>query len=322
MPKFYPIFDSHLELFSWKQTKWKKLSKYLNKVTTDVQFQEAGPNKIKQGNVKMALFCINTALCYNWHLKNALKQIDSYKKLAHFDDCFKIVYSQKDFEQVLASNKIGMILYLENVKDIDKNLRHLDLLYNAGVRVIQIMWDEKNHFGGSHLQPRKGLTRYGSELVKRMEELNIIIDLAHSNEKTFFDILKIIKKPPIVSHCGFKSVTNHSRNISDTQLKTLAQKGGIAGIFLVPEYINNTKDRSYQAWIDHVKHGIKLVGPDYLGLGSDFGGMLGYVPKDLKHIGEIQKLAYALHKAGFQDSIIRKILFDNFLRFFKNYLPL
>lgn len=318
--KQYPIFDLHLELFSWKQVKWKKLSRYLNKVTHDVQFQEAGPNKIKQGNVKMALFCINTALSYNWHLKNALKQIDSYKKLVQFDDCFKIIYSRKDFEQVLASNKIGIILYLENVKDIDKNLRNVDILIKAGVRVIQIVWDEKNHFGGSHLQPKKGLTRHGRDLVKRIEELDIIVDLAHTNEKTFFDILKIIKKPPIVSHCGLKKVVNHSRNITDKQLKALAEKGGVAGIFLVPEYINNGNANSYKPWIENIKHGVKIVGPDYLALGSDFGGMLGYVPKDLKHIGEIQKLAHALHNAGFHDIIIRKILFDNLVKFFKDNL--
>ncbi len=321
MKKNYPIFDSHLELFSWKQVKWKKLSNYLNKVTSDVQFREAGPNKIKQGNVKMGLFCINTALSYNWHLKNSLKQINSYKKLATFDNNFKIIYSKQDFEDTLKSDKIGIILYLENVKDIDKNLHSIDILYKAGIRVIQIMWDEKNDFGGSHIQPRKGLTQYGHNLVKRMEELNITVDLAHTNERTFFDILKIIKKPPIISHCGLKKIVNHSRNISDKQLKALAEKQGVAGIFLVPEYINNGNNKSFRPWIENIKYGLKVVGANYLGLGSDFGGMLGYVPEELQHIGEIQKLAKALQKERISDKIIRKILFDNFIRIFRENLP-
>lgn len=318
-----PIFDAHLEMFSWRPDSSQSLEGYLKTTDPHVQQKEVNLTLLKRAGVRAGFFCINTALAGESDLDDALYQASCYREFVNKNkDDAALILSKEEFKQAMDSDKIGLMLYLENINNIDEELKNFRVLYSAGVRLIGLVWDRPSRIGGNHLEGTYGLSAVGKKLIEAMNEKGVIVDLAHTNERTFFEVLEATKKPPVVSHAGCRDVANLSRNISNEQLKAIAQKGGVVGIFLVPEYLNSEGLRkTHSVWYEHVKCAFKYAGSDSVGLGSDFGGMLGHTFEDLSNAGQLSKLYRGLKKHGFTDKEARKILFDNFARLSREVLP-
>jgi membrane dipeptidase len=158
------------------------------------------------------------------------------------------------------------------------------------------------------------LPRLGYELVEQMESAGLIVDLAHVASRSFLDAVEHCRKPPIVSHTGFRSVKPMWRNISDYEAKRVAEKGGVLGVIFYPGFLTSSRDRSVECVVQNIRHLLHLVGDDFIALGSDFDGWVSSMPRDMRDVSELPRLTDRMLREGIPIDSIRKILGGNALR--------
>lgn len=239
-----------------------------------------------------------------------------YRLVKMFPEKFKIVRSSED---VLAAfrnkSKVNLLIAVEGC-DALQEVDELDLLYNLGVRSIQLTWNFDNKFAAScNSKKDYGLTGEGERLIERANELGIILDLAHSSKKSFKEAIEVSKLPVIVSHSGIRAIHNSPRNLDDEEIEMLRNSGGVFGIIFSRVLIGGDDLR------DLVKHLIYVrdeFGSEVLAIGSDYFGLIDDFPvRGLENIGLIQNLFEALRAQGFSEAELRGIAYENALRVMK-----
>ena len=191
------------------------------------------------------------------------------------------LYSPDEFDLIEASKKalaqidfkllvdFKLILGFEGLRNL-KSINDLDTLYKLGFRHAMLTWNEENDYAtGVKGNPERGLTEKGKDLIKKMEKLDMIIDLAHLNYQSFFDVLKLTNKNIIYSHGNIRSLCDHKRNLDDAQLKALKEADGLLGLTLVGSFISK-EDKSIDMFIKHIEYAINALGIDNVCLGLDF----------------------------------------------------
>ncbi len=230
----------------------------------------------------------------------------------------KIIKSREDLNSFLINRKkkeVGALLSIEGAHALEGNLDNLDLLYNAGYRIIGLAHFFDNEVGGSaHGEEKSGLTQFGKDLIKRMNDRNMIIDLSHSSEKVIDEVLELSTKPVIFTHTGVKGTCDSVRNLSDEQLKKIAAKGGLIGIGFWKEAICG-EDLFHIA--KAIGHAIKLMGAEHVALGSDFDGAITTVMDSSK----LYYLTEQLLQSGFSTSQVEMVMGKTALTFLQNNLP-
>lgn len=225
------------------------------------------------------------------------------------------IRSKADLEKLIEVRKtdkevIGAMLGIEGGHALEGTLENLDLVYEAGVRMIGPTHFFDNEFGGSaHGQSGEGLTDFGRKVISRMNELGIFIDLAHSSPAIVDDVLSLSTKPVIVSHTGIRAILDSQRNLSDKQIQKIAANGGIIGIAFFDMAVGTPELPNIIASIKHVRD---LVGIHYVALGSDYDGSVA-VPFDITGLPLIVE---GLMNAGFSEEEIRAVMGENVKRFF------
>jgi membrane dipeptidase len=206
-------------------------------------------------------------------------------------------------------------LGVEGAHALDGNLDNIDRLFAAGIRMMAPTHFFDNDIGGSaHGVEKGGLTDKGREMIRRMEEKKMIVDLAHASPRTIEDVLAIATRPVVVSHTGVKGTCDNTRNLSDEQLKAIAQTGGVIGIGFWDTAVCGTDARAIARAIRYTAN---LVGVDHVALGSDNDGAVT-APFDISGVVEITD---ALLQEGFSDEEIGKIMGRNTLRLLIENLP-
>jgi membrane dipeptidase len=279
--------------------------------------------RMKEGGVNGQLFAV-------WVDPNGMKKgeyvpfversLAALEKLAldAADDLW-LVRSPDEFRAVTASGRIAAIAAVEGGHAIEGDLANLDRFYKLGVRALTITWCNSNELadgGRDKNTPHNGLSPLGRQAIRRMNALGMLVDVSHCSEKAFFDILDTAQAPVIASHSGAAKVHQFAnRNLSDQQLKRLAQNGGMIGIVFLPAFLdpNEGKDATLADLITHIDHVCQLIGPNHVGLGSDFdgfeGGLIG-----LEDCSKMPSIADALRARNYPEPDITKILGTNFLR--------
>lgn len=158
------------------------------------------------------------------------------------------------------------------------------------------------------------LPKLGYTLIEEMEAAGLIVDLAHVASRSFLDAVEFCKRPPIVSHTGFRSIKPMWRNISDYEAKRVAEKGGVMGVIFYPGYLTRTRDRSLEIVMENIRHLRGLVGDDSIALGSDFDGWVASMPRELRDVSQLPRLTDRMLREGIPIDSIRKILGGNALR--------
>jgi microsomal dipeptidase-like Zn-dependent dipeptidase len=210
---------------------------------------------------------------------------------------------------------VGGFLGLEGAHALEGETANLDRLYDAGFRMIGMAHFFDNEMAGSaHGVDKYGLTDKGRELTRRMEEKRVFIDLAHASPKTIDDVLRIATRPVIVSHTGVKGTCDNRRNLSDDQLKAIANNGGIVGIGFWETAVCG---RDAAAIAKAIRHAANIIGVDHVALGSDYDGAIE-APFDATGMVQITD---ALLRAGFNEDEVRKIMGENVIRLLQSYLP-
>jgi membrane dipeptidase len=163
------------------------------------------------------------------------------------------------------------------------------------------------------------LTALGRKVVREMNRLSMIVDLAHINEKGFYDTLKVSSKPVIVSHANARAICDHPRNLSDDQLRALRDASGVIGLSFCPDFVDK-KRATIERLLDHFVHVAEVAGVNHLGFGSDFDGIEAVIP-GLEDVTAMPTLVNGLAARGFSHCEIEKITSKNFLRIVNDILP-
>ena len=231
-----------------------------------------------------------------------------------------ILKSRRDLTDFLERRKseqgiVAGFLAIEGAHALGGEVENLNRLFDAGFRMIGIAHFFDNEMGGSaHGITKGGLTPKGRELLRRMEEKGVLVDLAHASSQVIIDVLGMSTRPVIVSHTGVKGTCNNSRNLSDEQLRGIARTGGVVGIGYWDTFVCG---RDAASIAKAIRYTVDLLGIDHVALGSDFDGSVE-VPFDTTGIVQITD---ALLQDKFSEAEIRKIMGENVVKLLQSYLP-
>lgn len=271
--------------------------------------------KMREGGIDAAFFAIDVTLA----LKNRLTYaLDGFGCLLNDIDRNEaevtIVRRAEDILRARENGDLAIILAVEHADCVERSLNVLRMLHEVGVRSIGLTHNVSSWAADGCLESRDGvgLTRFGVHLVKEMNRLGILVDLAHVSPSAFFHALEVSSRPVIFSHGNARALCDHPRNLSDDQLKALAQNGGVIGMSYVPSFIDD-RSPSLERLLDHIDHIADVAGIQVVGLGSDFdgGGTL------LRDATETPRITEGLLKRGYGEGDIRKVLGDNTYRVFE-----
>lgn len=226
--------------------------------------------------------------------------------------------TSKDVRDLFYNGKKAFFAVVENAYGLGGKIENVKKLADMGVVYMTLCHSSDNDVCNSSSKtadPNKGLTEFGRKVVEEMNRYGIIVDLSHTSPGTFWDVYKYSKAPFICSHSGAKAVWDHNRNITDDQLRALAEKNGVIQVYIVPDFMDVKSkwgEVSIDHFMDHLLHCIEVAGIDHVGIGSDFdGGGGGW---GMNGDNDVINITMRLIEHGFSDSDIRKIWGENFLR--------
>ena len=233
-----------------------------------------------------------------------------------------------DLDTALSPGRRGLLLSIEGMEPLGYDPGLIDVFCSLGVRMASLTWNRRNPFAdGVAEAPAGGLSAIGRSLVERMAELPIAFDLAHANEGTFFEVLERTgDRPVLVSHALCRALQDIPRNLSDEQLRLLAERDGVVGLMALP-FVVHDSEWTIPRLIDHVDHLAQTVGVRHICLGGDFARQLersgAFGAAAMTAATEIEGLAgpedyprliEALSDRGYRDDDLRAIASDNLLR--------
>ena len=271
--------------------------------------------------------------------EDALLFMASYSAfLNRMSNDFTRISTTKDMESAKKDGKIGVILGLQNA-DQFRTPDDVKLFYGLGMRCAQLTYNTQNMIGsGSTERVDGGVTDFGAEIIKKMNEIGMLVDVSHSGDRTTLDAIDLSAKPIAITHSNCRALNNHPRLKTDEAIRNLAAKDGVIGITGVRMFVRDREPTTIDHFVDHIDHVIKLVGVEHVGIGSD-SDLNGYddLPEDMqKKLRESYKSSYAfrekidiegldhprkvfdlteaLIRRGYSDSNIEAILGGNFKR--------
>lgn len=260
------------------------------------------------------------------------------------------VFSADDIRDAKESGRVGVVYGFQNTEMFGADAERVDIFADLGVRVVQLTYNLRNRVGdGALVEENLGLSDFGREVVAKLNERRLLIDLSHSGEKATMDALAASTAPIAITHTGCAALTPHPRNKTDAELRGVAEKGGVVGIYWMP-YLTPGRQHLAADIVAHIEHAISVCGEDHVGLGTD-GSVTGIddmdaykerLRKDIenrreKGVGapgetaditlavpdlmgaeQFRKLAALLAARGHGEARIAKILGGNFMRLFED----
>ncbi len=254
-------------------------------------------------------------------LKRCLHLLEAYYRVAkECPDGLTTVYNWAEFLGVIVSEKIAALLLVEGGEALEGELAVLHKLFLMGIRGLGLTWNAENELAGAAMEGPggRGLTRFGRKVVKEMNKLGMIIDLSHISRRGFYDVLERSGAPVIVSHANVAALCNHPRNLTDEQMKALKDNNGVLGMSFYPPFIDQQKS-DLDRLLDHFAYAAEIMGVDNIGIGSDFDG-IDIVLEELRDVSFLPHLVAGLHRRGFAEEEVDKILFKNFMRVVKEIM--
>ena len=262
-------------------------------------------------------------------LHKALNQVSAlYAEIDESPDELMFCKSYEDILEAKHTGKVGIMLSFEGVEPLYQDISLLRVFYELGVRFVGLTWSRRNfaadgcHFTMEEEDRGGGLTQFGEALVKEAERLGMLLDITHINDRGFKDVFRFAEGPIIASHSNSREVAKTPRNLTDEQLKKIAERGGVAGINILSRIASGKAgEGDIDLIADHVEHMKQTVGVDYIGLGLDCCDMLRkyFPPSDdesfdiLKH-QNLQDLTKKLLERDFEKEEIMKIYGGNWLK--------
>jgi membrane dipeptidase len=247
----------------------------------------------------------------------------------HSQGKVKICLSGSDLEKSFQERSLSVLMHIEGAECIDDNFYNLEALYRSGLRSLGPVWSRPTIFGEGvpfafphSPDTGKGLTNKGIELIKLCNDLKIIVDNSHLNEKGFWDIAKYSHNPLVATHSNAHQLCPHTRNLTNKQLDAIKETKGMVGVNFAPAFLRSDgkmiAETNIQIVVDHFKYFIDYLGEDCVGLGSDFDGAM--MPQDLSSVLGMKKLINLMMDQGFDDQLMNKLCHQNWIGLAKRIL--
>ncbi len=255
-------------------------------------------------------------------LAYCLRLLDSYyRTMQHCPDELQTIYTVTDLKNTLNSSKIAALLSVEGGEALEGELAVLPMLFRLGIRSIGLTWNQQNQLatGIGEDSLEAGLTTFGKQVIREMNSLGMLVDLAHINRQGFFDVLKISSAPVVVSHANARAICDHPRNLADDQLRALRDINGVIGMSCCPDFVDPSH-ATIDKLLDHFVHVAEVAGVDHLGIGADFDGIQEVIA-GLEDVTGLPRLVEGLLQHGFSREEIDKITHKNFIRVLEKVLP-
>lgn len=286
--------------------------------------------------------------------ESAVRKIANAQAIvAACEDDMLIVRTASDIERAHAEGKFGILIDFQNTVPFVDELDRVELFHGLGLRMVQLTYNLQNLVADGCTEAHQGgLTYFGRELVGRLNELNILVDVSHCSEQTGWDAMEVSTAPVIVSHSTSKAVAYHDRGKTDELARAIAEQGGYFGVVVVPGFVRDTPGATLADFVRHIEHLVDVCGIDHVGIGTDKAGpgpstsSLVEYPADMRaglpwefnwsgfrnqahrltdefnmagfeSLADWPNVTVALAEAGFNDDELHKLLGLNYLRVFR-----
>jgi membrane dipeptidase len=235
-------------------------------------------------------------------------QLEKFGNISHANCAADILKNKRE-------NKISGILALEGGEPLEGSTQKLREFYNYGVRILTLTWNNKNELAsGVNDEKDEGLSAFGAEVTALTNKIGIITDVSHLSPKSFEDVMQISKCAVIASHSNAFSVCSHKRNLTDSQILKIAERGGVIGLNLYPPFLTGSSKAAVSGIVSHARHIIKLAGENCLGFGCDFDG-IEKTPEGVNGVEDLLNVVPVFEET-FGKEATEKILHRNFTRIF------
>lgn len=324
------VFDGHADI-------WTDITnKYIVKNMEDV-FRKKHLKKFRDGNVDGGIFVIWVDPPYDEDPVYRVAQIVECMQyeMKYSKDILNIVKNHEDYVNV-EDTRIKVLIGMEGLSHIDTNITLLQQYYELGVRHASLTWNEENKLATGILGDRKrGLTADGRAAIKEIEQLGMLFDVSHLNDRSFWDAVDTASKPIIASHSNARALCAHDRNLDDLQLKAIADSGGIVGVNSFRSFVHESRSKqNIDGLVEHIKYIADLIGTDHVAFGFDFCDFIDDTTMSsfndptaitpgidgLNDVSQVNQLITALNNAGFSKNEIEKIAYKNYARVIKAVL--
>ncbi len=239
------------------------------------------------------------------------------------DGKFRVVRTAAELQRCLDEEVMPAVLHFEGADAIDTDLDALHVLYRAGLRSLGLVWGRPNAFAEGvavHFQRSPdtgpGLTEAGRELVRACNNLRIMIDVSHLNERGFWDVAALTDAPLVASHSNAYALCASSRNLTDPQLDAIDASDGMIGLNFAVNFLREDAARDartpLEVMVRQIDYLVERVGIDRVGFGSDFDGVL--VSQEIGDVSGLPRLMSALRDRGYDDQALRKLAHENWIR--------
>jgi membrane dipeptidase len=349
------LFDGHNDL-PWRlrtegdfDLKKFDLSTRLDSGQTDIP-------RLREGGVKAQFWSVYIPSEHPNPAKTVVEQIDLVRRMVErYPDAFEMAYNADDVERIARSGKVASLIGIEGGVAIENSLAQLRAFYTLGARYMTLTHNSTLDWADAANDSPKhdGLSPFGERVVKEMNRLGMLVDIAHVSPATMADALRVSSAPVIASHSSAHALCPSPRNVPDDILLAVKQNGGVIMVnfysgFIVPEagkkmravlqemrtkYPDRAaRTKAMAAWmesdeakfargtyrdvVDHIDHIVKVAGVDHLGIGSDFDGISQW-PVGLDDVSSYPRLTDEMLRRGYSETDIHKILGGNVLRAFR-----
>lgn len=326
------LYDAHGDI-------WYDVVKHSQKGERDI-FRKYQLPKFQKGGVFGGTFVMWIDPSHDEDPKKRIKEIEKAvrQELEDASDILNVVKKFDDFEKGTKEGKINVLMGLEGLSYIGEDIDLINYYYEEfSVRTMMLTWNEDNVLAsGWPGDVNRGLTQKGKEAVRRMNELGMVLDVSHINDKGFWDVIELSDGHPVIaSHSNARALSSHMRNLSDDMIKALAKTGGVMGMNRLDAFISeDPAKQSVEGLADHVDYIRDLAGIDHIGCGFDFED---YVEQDalskngapndnpesttgLVSAADAQNFLRALENRGYTREEVEKIAYGNFYRVYRQVL--
>lgn len=331
--KRYVTLDSHNDAALYINHPDRLLREMADPNKTSLDGDQVTFGKMKAGGLDASFFAI-----YLGQKKLDKKSLDSAytrcsteldmlkKYVGEHADEAEIAYRPEDLARIKEKGKSAVVLAIENAYPIGSDIDKLEEFYNRGIRYITLCHNMANCVCDAAMDENPesygGLSDFGYEVIKRMNELGLIVDISHASSSTLDDVLECSKAPVVATHSSARAIMDNPRNLTDDQMRAIAAKGGVIQCAIVDIFLSALpkKDITVKHLVDHIDHMYKVVGPDHIGLGTDFdggGGLIG-----LEDCSKMKSVTVEMLRRGYTPEELGKFWGGNFLRVWQQVIEI
>lgn len=309
------VFDAHSDI-------WSDVTVRSLRGETDI-FRKYHYERLKKGGIEGSIFVMWIDPPYTRNPAARLKQImDAVnKETENCHDILRVVHNYEEMQKAKDDGIFYVFIGCEGLAEIGEDIGQIDMLYDFGARHASLTWNEQNPLAtGIRGDADRGLTGLGVRALNRIQELNMLFDVSHLNDKSFWDVMRHAKGTVVATHSSSRKLCPAPRNLTDEMIKELVATGGMIGVNSYPEFIAEKKEeRTVDMLARHIGHIADIAGIDNIGFGFDFCEFLEdyestSMLRGLSDASEVPALIDALRKIGFTDEDIRKVSYKNWHR--------